>query len=71
MINPSLRVQQVQLPDQFIDVNFMKIPQVDRCTTCHIGADRKGFEDPLIKTVFRTHPRIEPHGRQRVACIRR
>lgn len=58
MINPTLRVQQVQLPDQFINVNFMKIPKVDRCTTCHIGADRKGFEDPAIKPVFRTHPRM-------------
>jgi hypothetical protein len=58
MINPSLRVQQVQLPDHFINVNFMRIPRVDRCTTCHIAADRKGFEDPKIKTVFRTHPRM-------------
>ena len=58
MINPSLRVQQVQLPDHFINVNFMRIPRVDRCTTCHIAADRKGFEDPKIKAVFRTHPRI-------------
>ena len=57
MINPSLRINQVQLPDQFINVNFMKIPKVDRCTTCHLGADRKGFEDPRIKNVvFRTHP---------------
>ena len=56
MVNPSLRVQQVQLPDHFNDVNFMKIPRVDRCTTCHMAADRKGFEDPKIKTVFRTHP---------------
>jgi mono/diheme cytochrome c family protein len=58
MINPSLRIQQVQLPDQFINVNFMKIPKVDRCTTCHVAADRKGFEDPKIKPIFRTHPRI-------------
>ena len=58
MINPTLRVQQVQLPDQFVNVNFMRIPKVDRCTTCHIGADRKGFEDPKIKPVFRTHPRL-------------
>jgi mono/diheme cytochrome c family protein len=58
MINPSLRVQQVQLPDHFINVNFMQIPRVDRCTTCHIGSDRKGFEDPKIKTVYRTHPRM-------------
>ncbi len=58
MINPSLRVQQVQLPDHFINVNFMQIPRVDRCTTCHVAADRKGFEDPKIREVFRTHPRI-------------
>jgi len=56
MINPSLRVNQVQLPDHFINVNFMRIPRVDRCTTCHVGADRKGFEDPKIKMVYRTHP---------------
>ncbi len=58
MINPSLRVQQVQLPDHFINVNFMRIPKVDRCTTCHVAADRKGFEDPRIREIFRTHPRI-------------
>ncbi len=58
MVNPSLRVQQVQLPDHFINVNFMRIPRVDRCTTCHVAADRKGFEDPHIRTVFRTHPRM-------------
>ena len=59
MVNPSLRIQQVQLPDHFINVNFMRIPRVDRCTTCHIAADRKGFEDPRIKDdIFRTHPRM-------------
>ena len=31
MVNPSLRVQQVQLPEHYNDVNFMKIPRVDRC----------------------------------------
>ncbi|MFN2387562.1 MAG: hypothetical protein ABR576_14990, partial [Thermoanaerobaculia bacterium] len=36
MVNPSLRVQQVQLPDHFNNVNFMRIPRVDRCTTCHV-----------------------------------
>jgi mono/diheme cytochrome c family protein len=59
MVNPSLRVQQVQLPDHFINVNFMRIPKVDRCTTCHIAADRKGFDDPRIKEdIYRTHPRM-------------
>ncbi len=59
MVNPSLRVQQVQLPDHFINVNFMRIPKVDRCTTCHIAADRKGFDDPRIKEdIYKTHPRM-------------
>ncbi|MGE5278595.1 MAG: c-type cytochrome [Acidobacteriota bacterium] len=58
MINPSLRVQQVQLPDHFNDVNFMKIPRVDRCATCHVAADRKGFEDAK-NAVFRTHPHLD------------
>jgi cytochrome c2 len=59
MVNPSLRVQQVQLPDHFINVNFMKIPRIDRCQTCHIGADRKGFDDAKLNAVFRSHPRQE------------
>jgi cbb3-type cytochrome oxidase cytochrome c subunit/predicted nucleic acid-binding Zn-ribbon protein len=57
MVNPSLRVQQVQLPDHYTDVNFMKIPRVDRCQTCHIAADRTGFDDPKANVVFRSHPR--------------
>ena len=57
MINPSLRVQQVQLPEHYNDVNFMRIPRVDRCATCHIAADRKGFEDSK-NAVFRTHPNL-------------
>ncbi|HEX9149366.1 MAG TPA: c-type cytochrome [Thermoanaerobaculia bacterium] len=59
MVNPSLRIQQVQLPDHLTDVNFMKIPRVDRCQTCHIAADRPGFDDAKLNAVFRTHPR--PH----------
>ena len=58
MVNPSLRVQQVQLPELYNDVNFMKIPKVDRCQTCHIAADRGGFEDAKLNPVFRTHPRL-------------
>ena len=56
MVNPSLRVQQVQLPDHFTNINFMRIPRVDRCTTCHLAADRKGFDDPKIRPLFRSHP---------------
>jgi mono/diheme cytochrome c family protein len=74
MINPSLRVQQVQLPEHYNDVNFMRIPRVDRCQTCHMAADRKGFEKASLEelsarypglkraigngVVFETHPRL-------------
>ncbi len=71
MVNPSLRVQQVQLPDHFNDVNFMQIPRVDRCTTCHIAADRKGFEDAEDHDRLPHAPAAAPDGRQRVACIPR
>ncbi len=74
MINPSLRVQQVQLPEHYNDVNFMKIPRVDRCATCHIAADRKGFEDAQ-RVAFRTHPKLNlmvgsesPHPSNEFGC---
>ncbi len=59
MVNPSLRVQQVQLPEHFNDVNFMKIPRVDRCTTCHMAADRKGFEKASLDELIAKHPSLK------------
>jgi mono/diheme cytochrome c family protein len=58
MVNPSIKVQQVILPDLFNDVNFMKIPKVDRCMSCHMGADKKGYSPdqvPGIPEVFWSH----------------
>jgi mono/diheme cytochrome c family protein len=63
MINPSIKLQQVILPDLFNDVNFMKIPRVDRCVTCHIAADKKGYTADVlvdknghpIPEVYRSH----------------
>ncbi len=59
MINPSLRVQQVQLPEHFNDVNFMRIPRVDRCQTCHMAADRKGFEKASLDELTAHYPRLK------------
>lgn len=59
MVNPSLRVQQVQLPEHYNDVNFMRIPRVDRCETCHIAADRKGFENASLKELVETRPSLK------------
>jgi len=43
-INPTFKVDQVVLKDLFVDVNYMSVPRVDRCTTCHRAIDRVGFE---------------------------
>lgn len=43
-ISPTLKIDQVVLPDLFVDVNYMHIPRVDRCMTCHRAIDRPGFE---------------------------
>jgi mono/diheme cytochrome c family protein len=51
---PSLKIQQVVLNNQNKDINFLTIPRVDRCQTCHLGADQAGYEnDPQP---FRSHP---------------
>jgi cbb3-type cytochrome oxidase cytochrome c subunit len=55
-MNPSIKVQQVQLPNLQNDVNFMKIPKVDRCTTCHLASTEKGYDD--LKEPFKSHPNL-------------
>jgi cbb3-type cytochrome oxidase cytochrome c subunit len=56
-MNPSIRVQQVQLPRLFNDVNFLKVQKVDRCTTCHLAAPEKGYED--LGQPFKSHPSLD------------
>lgn len=43
-ISPTLKVDQVVIEDMFLDINYMHIPRVDRCATCHRAIDRPGFE---------------------------
>lgn len=43
-VNPTMKVEQVVLGDLFIDMNYMSVPRVDRCMTCHRAIDRPGFE---------------------------
>jgi cbb3-type cytochrome oxidase cytochrome c subunit len=43
-INPAERVKQVVLADVQTDMSFgMKIPTIDRCTTCHVNVAKKDF----------------------------
>ena len=61
MLAPSLKIQQVQLDGLSNDVNFLRSQRVDRCMTCHIAADKRGFEDKqkYPQSVLRTHPRLD------------
>lgn len=71
LANPSLKVAQIMPANLFDDVNFTTTPKVDRCTTCHLAIDKKGYEDK--PQPFRTHPDMElylrgPHAIERVGC---
>ena len=61
MLAPSLKIQQVQLDGLSNDVNFLRSQRVDRCVTCHIAAEKRGFEDKqkYPESVLRTHPRLD------------
>lgn len=72
-IAPTLRIQQVVLEDLQDDYHFAKVQKVDRCTTCHLGIDQKGFED--APQPFKTHPNLElylgsnsPHPVEKFGC---
>ena len=70
---PTLRVQQVILPNIVDDVNFTKVPKMDRCQTCHLAIDRPGYEE--YPQPFTTHPNLSiylgsasPHPLDQVGC---
>ena len=70
---PSLKVKQIILPNVVDDVNFIRVPKMDRCQTCHLAIDRKGFES--YPQPYTTHPKLEqylgggsPHPIDRVGC---
>lgn len=70
---PTLKVQQVMLPNIVDDVNFMRVPKMDRCTTCHLSIDRKGYEN--YPQPFKTHSNLSvylgsdsPHPLNRIGC---
>jgi cbb3-type cytochrome oxidase cytochrome c subunit len=43
-VNPILKIDQVVLNDLSIDMNYMNVPRVDRCQTCHRAIDMPGWE---------------------------
>jgi len=70
---PTLKVQQVILPNIMDDVNFIRVPKMDRCTTCHLAIDKKGYEK--YPQPFTTHPSLDqyvgsasPHPIDKTGC---
>ncbi len=62
MAAPPTKIQQISLPDLTINYNFKEVPRYDRCTTCHQGIDRVGYDKdahgkPMPK-VFASHPMV-------------
>jgi cytochrome c2 len=67
MAAPPVKIQQISLPDLLINYNFKEVPRYDRCTTCHLGIDRIGYDkDAQGKTmpkVFASHPHLTDGAR--------
>jgi hypothetical protein len=43
-ISPTVKIRQVVLGNLKNDINFIAVPKVDRCATCHVNIDRTGYE---------------------------
>jgi len=70
---PTIRIQQIILPNVVDDVNFTRVPKMDRCQTCHLAIDKKGYEK--YPQPFKTHPNLElylggnsPHPIDKAGC---
>jgi cytochrome c2 len=71
LANPSLKINQIMPANLKDDVIFTQTEKVDRCTTCHLGIDKKGYEN--APQPYTTHPNLElylrgPHDIERVGC---
>ncbi len=74
-LRPVSRIRQVVLDDLTTDLHFTRAPRVDRCATCHLAADRPGFESADWAEPYRSHPRLDlfvgagsPHPYERFGC---
>ena len=72
-IDPYYDVKQVVIKDIEDDMIFMGVPKVDRCMTCHMGIDKKGFEE--VPQPYTTHPNLDlylgsnsPHPMNEYGC---
>ena len=57
MLNPYYKIDQIVVKDIKEDLNFAKVPVVDRCVSCHKGIMKKGYEN--LKNPYKTHPHLD------------
>jgi mono/diheme cytochrome c family protein len=70
---PTIKVQQIITPNVVDDVNFTRVAKMDRCMTCHLAIDKKGYEK--YPQPFTTHPNLSyyvgsdsPHPLESTGC---
>jgi mono/diheme cytochrome c family protein len=56
-LDPTIKIQQIVLNNIVDDRYFQKTAKVDRCTTCHVFIDQKGFE--AQPNPYKTHPKLD------------
>lgn len=77
---PPTKIQQISLPELTINYNFKDVPRFDRCTTCHMGIDRVGYDKDArgkeMALVYHSHPHltdgttyIDPKGKEMPAGL--
>ena len=55
--NPYYKINQVIIPDIKENMIMAEVSRVDRCMTCHLGIDKKGYED--APQPYTTHPNLD------------
>ena len=70
---PYYKIEQAVLPDIKYNVNFASVPEVDRCTSCHLGISNPDYID--AKQPYTTHPNLDlyltsssPHPFEKFGC---
>ncbi len=56
LANPNYKIEQVVVKDITEDLIFAKVPEVDRCLTCHMGISNPDYKD--APQPFTTHPNL-------------